>query len=136
MLLGLIVDKGISHIMSTRAPRGAAVRSYRRRKTALDLDLNSAPPGENREQEGPQEVQASHQPAVEQPTMIDVEAIDDDVVESSPRAFAEVYLVPSIHFIAFYTFRLNQILLETHFICLFLFDIRLKTTREEIVEGL
>ncbi|KAF7809365.1 E3 ubiquitin-protein ligase RNF4-like [Senna tora] len=82
--------------MSTRALRAAAVRSYKRRKTALDLDLNCAPPGENREQEDgpsqqiePQEVQAGHQQPVLQPAMIDVEAIDDDVVESSPRAFAE-----------------------------------------------
>ncbi|KAI9084968.1 hypothetical protein K1719_032960 [Acacia pycnantha] len=82
--------------MSTRALRGAAVRSYRRRrKTALDLDLNQAPPGESRELVGPstqlepQGVQAILQPQVRQPAMIDVEAIDDDVVESTPRAFAE-----------------------------------------------
>lgn len=65
----------------------------------MDLDLNRVPAGENREQEGPstqlgpQEVQANPQPqVVQQPAMIDVEAIDDDVIESSPRAFAEVYL--------------------------------------------
>ncbi|KAI4356367.1 hypothetical protein L6164_000396 [Bauhinia variegata] len=81
--------------MSSRAVRGAAVRSYRRRKTALDLDLNRVPPSENHEQEGtsnqmePQVVQAGQQPHSEQPAFIDVEAIDDDVVESSPMAFAE-----------------------------------------------
>ncbi|TKY67708.1 E3 ubiquitin-protein ligase RNF4 [Spatholobus suberectus] len=83
--------------MSSRTGKGPAVRSYRRRKTALDLDLNRVPAGENREQEGPsnqpgpQEVQVERQPQVTQPQppMIDVEAIDDDVVECTPRAFAE-----------------------------------------------
>ena len=85
--------------MSTRTVKGAAVRSYRRRKAVLDLDLNCAPPSENREQAGPstrpgpQEVQADEQPEPVQPATIDVEAIDDDVVESTPRAFAEVYLL-------------------------------------------
>jgi len=74
----------------------------------LDLDLNRVPVGaenligEIREQEGPSiqlgpqvvEVQANNQQQQQQqqqqqPPMIDVEAIDDDVVESSPRAFAE-----------------------------------------------
>lgn len=83
--------------MSSRTARGP-VRSYRRRKTVLDFDLNRVPSGENREQEGPstqlgpQEVQAVQLPQVAQPPTIDVEAIDDDVVESSPRAFAEVCL--------------------------------------------
>jgi hypothetical protein len=78
----------------------------------LDLDLNlpagenqiaENPAGENREQEGPSiqlgirevEVQANPpQPIVfEEVPMIDVEEIeDDDVIESSPRAFAEVYI--------------------------------------------
>jgi hypothetical protein len=73
----------------------------------LDLDLNlpagENPAGENREQEGPSiqlglrevEVQANpQQPIVFQEVpMIDVEEIDDDdVIESSPRAFAEVYI--------------------------------------------
>ncbi|XP_054781461.1 uncharacterized protein LOC129288754 [Prosopis cineraria] len=82
--------------MSTQAVRGPAARSGRRRKTGLDLDLNCSPPNENQEQGGPsiqlvpQEVQAGQQPPVAQRVMIDVEAIeDDDVVESSPRAFAE-----------------------------------------------
>ncbi|RDX82186.1 E3 ubiquitin-protein ligase TRIM21, partial [Mucuna pruriens] len=81
--------------MSSRTGKGPAVRSYRRRKAVLDLDLNSVPCVENREQEGPstqpgpQEVQVAQQPQVTQPPMIDVEAIDDDVVECTPRAFAE-----------------------------------------------
>ncbi|XP_061342141.1 uncharacterized protein LOC133288404 [Gastrolobium bilobum] len=82
--------------MSSRTGRSTAVRSYRRRKTVLDLDLNRVPAGgENREQEGPstqlgsQEVQTNQQPQVVQPALIDVEVIDDDVVESTPRAFAE-----------------------------------------------
>lgn len=90
--------------MSSRSGRPTAVRSYRRRKAVLDLDLNRVPAGDNREQEGPsiqlepqvvetqinnQQQQANNQ---QQPPLIDVEAIDDDVIESSPRAFAEVYL--------------------------------------------
>lgn len=68
-----------------------ALRSYQRRKTNLELDLNRVPtppaaetPRE--EVEGPSVV-----PLV---PMIDVEAIDnddDDVIESSPRAFAQVF---------------------------------------------
>ncbi|KAK4261944.1 hypothetical protein QN277_004874 [Acacia crassicarpa] len=86
----LKLDKEILYIMSTRALRGAAVRSYRRRKTALDLDLNQAPPGEIRELEGPStQLEPQGVQAILQPAMIDVEAIDDDVVESTPRAFAE-----------------------------------------------
>ncbi|KAI4354325.1 hypothetical protein L6164_003195 [Bauhinia variegata] len=89
------LDWGIFYKMSSRAVRGTAVRSYRRRKTALDLDLNRVPPGENRELEGPsnqlapQVVETGPQPQSLQPAMIDVEDIDDDVVESTPRAFAE-----------------------------------------------
>lgn len=83
--------------MSSRTGRPTAVRSYRRRKAVLDLDLNRVPAGDNREQEGPSiqlepqvvETQVNNQ---QQPPLIDVEAIDDDVIESSPRAFAEVYL--------------------------------------------
>ncbi|PNY06721.1 E3 ubiquitin-protein ligase rnf4-like protein [Trifolium pratense] len=94
--------------MSSRTGRVTAVRGYsRRRKVGLDLDLNLPAgeipiienlAGENREQEGPSiqlglqevEVHANPQPIVlvEAP-MIDVEEIDDDVIESSPRAFAE-----------------------------------------------
>ncbi|KAL2347282.1 hypothetical protein Fmac_001282 [Flemingia macrophylla] len=58
-------------------------RSTRRRKMNLELDLNRDPPAENvrEEEEGP----STHH----QVPMIDVEAIDDDVVESSPRSFAQ-----------------------------------------------
>jgi len=80
----------------------------------LDLDLNRVPAGDNREQEGPstqslpQGVIVGQQPPASQPTMIDVEAIDDDVVECTPRAFAEVYLpsymVISIIFFSFIIF--------------------------------
>lgn len=120
-------------MMSSRAGKAPAVRSYRRRKSVLDLDLN-LPAGESREQEGagesqeqegagenreqggagenreqegpsiqlePQEVQANQQQPVAQPTMIDVEAIDDDVVESSPRAFAEVN-IPFVYLLLFF----------------------------------
>ncbi|KAJ7950470.1 E3 ubiquitin-protein ligase RNF4 [Quillaja saponaria] len=81
--------------MSTGGVRGPAVRGYRRRKPVLDLDLNIAPPGESRDQEGtstqvgPHDVQAGQERLSVPPSMIDVEAIDDDVVESSPTAFAE-----------------------------------------------
>lgn len=78
--------------MSSRAARGAPVRGYRRRKTVLDLDLNTAPPSDSRDLEGTS-TQVEHngiQGRSALPAMIDVEAIDDDVVESSPRAFAQV----------------------------------------------
>lgn len=58
-------------------------------------DLN-VPPIESRDQEGSstesrsEQVQASRQVQSIPPAPIDVEAIDDDVIESSPRAFAEV----------------------------------------------
>ncbi|KAM5563047.1 hypothetical protein ABKV19_017972 [Rosa sericea] len=75
--------------MSTRVARGPSARTgLRRRKN--ELDLNSAPPGENRNQEG---TSAQVLPQVERPSqpplVIDLEAIDDDVVISSPRAIAE-----------------------------------------------
>lgn len=87
--------------MSTQAMRGHTARGYHRRKS-LDLDLNSMPPTENREQGEPsqlvfQEVQVNQQQPV-QPAMIDIEAIDDDVIESSARAFAEVCYL-GLHFI-------------------------------------
>lgn len=59
------------------------------------LDLNVLP-SESRDQEGTstQDVQhgeqASQQGQPLPPATIDVEAFDDDVIESSPRAFAEV----------------------------------------------
>ncbi|KAK7841849.1 uncharacterized protein LOC112004999 [Quercus suber] len=81
--------------MSTRAAKGTHVRGYRRRKAGLDLDLNSAPPSENRDQEGTStqvghnETQAGQVGQSVPPATIDVEAIDDDVIESSPTAFAQ-----------------------------------------------
>ncbi|KAH7517576.1 hypothetical protein FEM48_Zijuj09G0079700 [Ziziphus jujuba var. spinosa] len=84
--------------MSTRGARGTTVRAYRRRKANLDFDLNREPPGDNRDQEGtstqvgPENVQGSQQGHSIAPVTIDVdsiEAIDDDVIESSPTAFAE-----------------------------------------------
>ncbi|KAF3435951.1 hypothetical protein FNV43_RR23043 [Rhamnella rubrinervis] len=77
--------------MSTRVARVAPVRGSRRRKAALDLDLNSAPPGDSRDQEGPstQVGRGAEQGPSVPPATIDIEAIDDDVIESSPRAFAE-----------------------------------------------
>lgn len=77
----------------TQGARGPPLRGYRRRKTMLDLNVA---PNEIRDQEGTSAQgatrgsQASQQ--VQQPVppnTIDVEALDDDVVESSPQAFAE-----------------------------------------------
>uniref|UniRef100_A0A2P2JVL9 RING finger protein n=1 Tax=Rhizophora mucronata TaxID=61149 RepID=A0A2P2JVL9_RHIMU len=65
------------------------LRGCRRRKTLPDLNV---PPSESRE-EGGSSTQAvsraveGRAPSVT-PTTIDVEAFDDDVIESSPRAFA------------------------------------------------
>ncbi|GMN50286.1 hypothetical protein TIFTF001_019449 [Ficus carica] len=79
--------------MSTQSHR-VGVRGYRRRKVGLNLDLNCAPPGDNRDQEGTstqartQDLQSRQQDNSAPPATIDVEAIDDDVIESSPRAFA------------------------------------------------
>ncbi|KAL3633312.1 hypothetical protein CASFOL_022839 [Castilleja foliolosa] len=73
------------------------VRQYTRtrsRRRMLDVDLNAVPPCESRDQEGPsnhtrsQERQAS-QGGATMPPPIDVEALEDDVIISSPRAFAE-----------------------------------------------
>ncbi|KAJ4728460.1 E3 ubiquitin-protein ligase RNF4 [Melia azedarach] len=78
--------------MSTQAARGPPLRGYRRRKAVPDLNV---PPIESRDQEGSstesrsEQVQASRQVQSIPPAPIDVEAIDDDVIESSPRAFAE-----------------------------------------------
>lgn len=89
-------DAVISLLEMSGSTGGRALRSYRRRKAVLDLDLNRDPPGENRELEDPsnplepRSVQAVQPPQVVQP--IDVEAIEDDVIESTASAFAEVYL--------------------------------------------
>ncbi|XP_012490865.1 uncharacterized protein LOC105803305 isoform X6 [Gossypium raimondii] len=77
--------------MSTLEIRGPSLRGYRRRKAVLDLNV---PPSEIREQEGTSQ-QAGYEDQTNQsvqtgpPATIDVEAIDDDVIESSARAFAE-----------------------------------------------
>ncbi|XP_027361901.1 E3 ubiquitin-protein ligase RNF4-like [Abrus precatorius] len=63
--------------MSSRAVR----TNNRRRKTPFQLDLNSEPP-ENLPEDN------EEGPSIQVP-MIDVDAIDDDVIESSPRAFAQ-----------------------------------------------
>ena len=105
--------------MSTRVARVAPVRGNRRRKAALDLDLNSTPPGDSRDHEGPssqvglQAVQGSEQGPSVPPATIDIEAIDDDVIESSPRAFAEVCLMFSCCSYALKSFEFLSIL----FIC-------------------
>ncbi|XVF72275.1 hypothetical protein PTKIN_Ptkin12aG0107000 [Pterospermum kingtungense] len=77
--------------MSTLEVRGPSLRGYRRRKAVFDLNV---PPCEIREQEGTSQQVGSEdvtglpfQPA--SPATIDVEAIDDDVIESSASAFAE-----------------------------------------------
>lgn len=69
------------------------LRSYRRRRALLDLDLNR-PPVENPDQEGTSTQAIS--PPVNSIATIDVEAIDDDdddVVFCSSSAFAEVLLL-------------------------------------------
>lgn len=90
--------------MSTRelrAPPIMYMRNSRRRKAVLDVDLNVPPPSENhRDQEGTsaragslQDGQAGQQGGSPPPPPppIDLEAVDDDVIISSPRAFAEVW---------------------------------------------
>ncbi|GMJ09001.1 SUMO-targeted ubiquitin E3 ligase 1 [Hibiscus trionum] len=78
--------------MSTLERRGPSLRGYRRRKAVLDLNV---PPSEIREHEGTSqqagyEEQTSQSVHLGPPATIDVEAIDDDdVIESSARAFAE-----------------------------------------------
>ncbi|XP_022771495.1 E3 ubiquitin-protein ligase RNF4-like [Durio zibethinus] len=77
--------------MSTLEVRGPSLRGYRRRKAMLDLNV---PPSEIREQEGTSQHAGSEEVTSQPiqfapPAAIDVEAIDDDVIESSARAFAE-----------------------------------------------
>ncbi|KAK2662763.1 hypothetical protein Ddye_001337 [Dipteronia dyeriana] len=78
--------------MSTQTVRSPALRGYRRRKAVLDLNV---PPCESRDREGTSTEVRSQEEASQQEQQsiphapIDVEAIDDDVIESSPRAFAE-----------------------------------------------
>ncbi|KAJ4968162.1 hypothetical protein NE237_014863 [Protea cynaroides] len=85
--------------MSTRGlkrPLKGYVRDSRRKKMVLDLDLNDTPPVEERVLEeiftgiGSQGAQTSVQGGSLPPALtIDVEEIDDEVVISSPRSFAE-----------------------------------------------
>ncbi|XP_043703305.1 uncharacterized RING finger protein C548.05c-like [Telopea speciosissima] len=85
--------------MSTRGlrrPLKGYVRDFRRRKMVLNVDLNDTPPAEGRDLEeistgtGSQGGQTSVQGwALVPAATIDVDAIDDDVVISSPRSFAE-----------------------------------------------
>ncbi|CAN4113742.1 unnamed protein product [Withania somnifera] len=82
--------------MSTRDKRAHPNRRTRapsRRSTVLSVDLNAAPPGENKDQEGTsihvESGDMTHgQRGSLTPPAIDVEALDDDVIISSPRAFA------------------------------------------------
>ncbi|KAA8550606.1 hypothetical protein F0562_002290 [Nyssa sinensis] len=84
--------------MSTRGLRGPPLKGYvrnsRRRRMALDVDLNVLP-SENHDQEGTsanaasQDAEAGQQGLPIPLAPIDVEAFDDDVIISSPRAFAE-----------------------------------------------
>ncbi|KAK6141841.1 hypothetical protein DH2020_024413 [Rehmannia glutinosa] len=84
------------YIMSSQDQVRRYTRSRSRRRM-LDVDLNAVPPCESRDPEGTsirtrsQDRQAAQENAT-LPSPIDVEAIDDDVIISSPRAFAEVTL--------------------------------------------
>lgn len=81
--------------MDTQGLRG--VRGHRRRKAMIDLNVT---PNETRDQEGTSNAanargfsadnnRGEFVPAPSVPPTIDVDAIDDDVVESSASAFAE-----------------------------------------------
>ncbi|CAN4115792.1 unnamed protein product [Withania somnifera] len=72
------------------------IRNHSRRKTVLGVNLNVAPPSDNRDQEGtssrvvPGDAPPARRGASSTPAPIDVEALDDDVIIiSSPRALAE-----------------------------------------------
>ncbi|KAF5726579.1 E3 ubiquitin-protein ligase RNF4 isoform X2 [Tripterygium wilfordii] len=77
--------------MNAEGVRGPPLRGHRRRKAALDLNVA---PNENRDHEGTSS-QIEAQPAQTgqrqpiPPARIDVDAIDEDIIESSPGAFAE-----------------------------------------------
>ncbi|CAA3023832.1 Hypothetical predicted protein [Olea europaea subsp. europaea] len=67
----------------------------RRRKPMLNVDLNAAPPCESRSQEGISTCARSRDEQAGQqgdaiPAPIDLEAYEDDVIITSPGAFAEV----------------------------------------------
>ncbi|KAE8685844.1 cell division control protein 45-like protein [Hibiscus syriacus] len=77
--------------MNTIETGGTPLRGYRRRKMVLDLN---SPPCDIREQGGTSqqphlEEETSHPIEPVPPDAIDVEAIEDDVIESSATAFAE-----------------------------------------------
>ncbi|CAN4102085.1 unnamed protein product [Withania somnifera] len=83
--------------MSTRDRRAQpnrCTRAQSRGSTVLNVDLNAAPPGEERDQEGTSihvesgGLRHGQRGASLTPAAIDVEALDDDVIISSPRAFA------------------------------------------------
>ncbi|KAM3325823.1 E3 ubiquitin-protein ligase RNF4 isoform X1 [Capsicum chacoense] len=85
--------------MSTQDRRAQPIRytrNHSRRKTVLYVDLNVAPPSDNRDQEGtsshvPGDVPPVQRGSSSTPAPIDVEALDDDVIIiSSPRELAEV----------------------------------------------
>lgn len=85
-----------------------SVRGSRKRKMDFELDLNRDPPlvreeEEEEEEGGPSRHQQHHHHQQEPQTpIVDVDAIDDDVVESSPRSFAQViqfHSTSSIHLI-------------------------------------
>lgn len=108
------------------------------------LDLN-VPPIENRDVEGTsnlhgtQHVQANEQGQHVTPTAIDVEALDDDVIESSARAFAEVCaLVLSVKsaFIIIFLFLDCLSCDRAKFLILFSSHVRLKAMPEGIVAEL
>ena len=86
----------------------------RKRKAVLNVDLNVVPPGDNRDQVGPstrsqsQECETNHGVAPIPPAPIDLEAFDDDVIISSPRAFAEAWvLVFASLFVCYFAFFLS-----------------------------
>ncbi|KAL6208969.1 hypothetical protein ACLB2K_019912 [Fragaria x ananassa] len=75
----------VPRLVRTRPPARSGLRQRKN-----DLDLNSAPPGVNQNQEG---TSAQVLPQIERrsqpPLVIDLEATDDDDVICSPRAVAE-----------------------------------------------
>lgn len=86
--------------MSSRAAKCCPLRESQRQRAGLDLDLNSIPPIEIPDSEGPLVQDLAQnlfipatQPQTQPPIMIDVEAIEDDVILTSPRAFAEVLIL-------------------------------------------
>ncbi|CAI9107405.1 OLC1v1006753C1 [Oldenlandia corymbosa var. corymbosa] len=80
---------------SEHRSRPCAKPQTRRRKAALNVDLNVPPPGDNREQVGPssrsqgQDCETNQGVAPMPTAPIDLEALDDDVIISTPSAFAE-----------------------------------------------